>query len=114
MSAAITQKEIDAIRKMAIGFKAAQARGAAWREEQDKLSTERIAKNERFYAVWTTLDGVDVLQVPGDCVAAFPASGKRGSRVYVVFDVNTREELCQLKKNEVNSWLFRHAQSYLA
>ena len=113
MNTSLTQREIDAIRKMAVGFKAAQAREAAWREEQDKTSAERISKNERFCAIWMTLERVDILQVPGDCVAAFPASGKRGSRVYVVFDVNTREELCQLKKNEVNSWLFRHAQSYL-
>lgn len=56
---------------------------------------------------WTTIDGVDVLRVPGSKYAAAPATNRRNAAHWIVFNVDTREESCQLTRRDVRSWLVR-------
>jgi hypothetical protein len=60
---------------------------------------------------WTTLEGENILQVPGSRYAALPTTGKKNAAKYIIFDVKTREEVTFLKKNEVNAWLTNKAIS---
>lgn len=47
--------------------------------------------------------------MPGAKYAALPTTGRKNAAVFVVFDVNTREEVVQLKKSEVTGWLAKAA-----
>lgn len=58
-----------------------------------------------------TLDGVEILRVPGSKYAAFPVTGKRGARTWQTFKVDTREPVAQVRKDELSAWLARMAQS---
>lgn len=60
---------------------------------------------------WDTLEGQLILRVPGSNFAAIPANGKKNSAKFVVFDVNTREEITFLTKKEVFGWLAKRAIS---
>jgi hypothetical protein len=60
---------------------------------------------------WSTIDGVEVLRIPGEPLAAIPCSGRRSASRFQAFDVATREALCQLTKREIRSWLIRMARS---
>ena len=67
------------------------------------MTTEQPIKCYR--AIWTEIDGVAVLQIPGSKYAAQPITGRRNARTFVAFQVDDREELCQLKSAEVSGWL---------
>lgn len=67
-----------------------------------KFSAENEAK-------WETLEGHAILRVPGQPLAALPCSGRKNSRVFQVFNVETRETECQLTNREVHSWLYKRA-----
>ncbi len=63
-----------------------------------------------FEPTWQQIDGVDVMRVGDEPVAALPHTGKRSAAKFIVFDVQTRETLCYLTAKEVRSWLFRDAK----
>ena len=64
-----------------------------------------------FDVKWTELEGVPVLTIPNSPFAALPATARRNAKTYVCFDMRTREELCQVRKSEVNAWLCSAARS---
>lgn len=64
---------------------------------------------QKHVAKWTSIDGVGVYQVPGSKIAALPANDKKSSPKWIVFNVETRKEMTQLKKNEVLIWLSKYA-----
>ena len=68
--------------------------------------SQAILKNQ---PQWEKLEGNWILHVPGRPVAAVPASGKKNSRVFIVFDLKARNEIAQIKKTEVTSWLVKEA-----
>lgn len=61
---------------------------------------------------WETLEGNLILRIPGQPLAALPMSGKKSSPIFVIFDVKKRQEIIQLKKSEVASWLVREAEGH--
>lgn len=61
-------------------------------------------------ATWQEIDGVAVLRIANEPVAALPATGRRNSARFVAFNIDTREEVAQLTRGEVHSWLFRVAR----
>ena len=83
------------------------ARAAAERERQRAEERARIwnEPDEANLPQWTTLEGVEILRIPGAKHGAIPATGRRNAVNYVAFDVNTREELAYLRKDEVRQWL---------
>jgi 3D (Asp-Asp-Asp) domain-containing protein len=92
------------------------APGAKRRAEREKAQRDRWHGERRGHehllakqAQWEQLEGHWILRVPGRSVAALPATGKKNAARFVVFDMNTREELAQLNKDEVFEWLFREA-----
>lgn len=58
---------------------------------------------------WSTVDGVEVLRIEGEPVAALPCSGRRSASRFQAFDLATREMLCQLTKREIRGWLISEA-----
>lgn len=56
------------------------------------------------------IDGQYVLQVPGSDVAALPVSGRKNAARWTVFNIETREEVTQLKKSELRQWLIDDAR----
>lgn len=58
---------------------------------------------------WQTIDGVPVLRIGDEPVAALPATGRKTAARFVMFDVVTRVEICQILKAEVRGWLWHHA-----
>ena len=95
--------------RMAAGANRLQAHEAKIRAEE---APRRDANYQRIIAAqpeWETLEGVEILRSPGSAYAAIPASGKRNARQFQVFNVKTREPVCQLKKDEVTGWLVNRA-----
>jgi len=66
-----------------------------------------LSKKLKIAPVWTKLEGQDILQIKGSKYAALPATGKKNSAKFIIFDVNTRKEITYLKKTEVENWLIR-------
>jgi Methyltransferase small domain. len=58
-----------------------------------------------FDPEWTELDGQKILHIPGSKWAAVPNNGKKVSKRWTAFNVETREEGPQLTQQEVRSWL---------
>jgi len=69
----------------------------------------RLAAIEAAEPQWEPFEGVEILRSPGRPVAAIPASDRRDSRQFVVFDLETREEIAYLRKREVVPWLVKEA-----
>jgi hypothetical protein len=64
---------------------------------------------QKHQAKWTKIDGIGVYQVPGSKIAALPANDKKSSPKWIVFNIDTRKEMTQLKKKEVLVWLSKYA-----
>jgi len=62
-------------------------------------------------AVWAKLEGNLILQIPGSKYAALPTTGKKNASAFVVFNVDERKEITQLKKSEVRTWLAQKAKN---
>ena len=104
----LPQRDIDAIKLSAAGFKRRL-------KSEDAAHMARLEELEKQPPLpqpeWELIDGVEVLRVPGGRYAAAPTSGKRGSSHFMGFDVQLREEICQLRKTEVRGWLIRTSQN---
>jgi hypothetical protein len=59
--------------------------------------------------IWTQIDGIGVYRVPGSRIAALPTNDKKSSRTWVVFNVDSRKEMTQVRKNELFGYLARYA-----
>lgn len=78
------------------------------------IDSQREARYQKILFLqpeFETLDGIEILRSSGSDFAAFPASGKRNSRVWQIFNIKTREPITQLRKNEVVSWLVKIAMT---
>jgi inorganic pyrophosphatase len=71
-------------------------------EEHGLTDTESVPVWE---PEWTELDGQKILRIPGSKWAAVPNNGKKISKAWTAFNVDTREEGPQLKQSEVRKWL---------
>lgn len=82
-------------------------------EEGRKLSEKRFKELvERFpLADWTTVDGVLVLRAGNSKFVAAPRNGKKTAATFEVVDLEARELVTVLKKDEVYSWLWRASQA---
>lgn len=56
-------------------------------------------------AVWTTVEGIEVLQVAGSNYVAIPVNGRRSSARFDICQLDPREFYCQVTKAEVRQWL---------
>jgi hypothetical protein len=63
-------------------------------------------------ARWETIEGVEVLRVPGDDLAAIPMTGHRNSRAFQVFRVSSREPWCQIAKADIHGYLSKNSAAY--
>lgn len=81
------------------------------REEYHETLSAALDRHQGMDPKWETLEGVDVLRVPGDDLAAFPITGRKNARVFQVFTVSSREPGCQLKKAEVYGWLSKNSEA---
>lgn len=82
--------------------------------EQEAMAARARATVEHLVlqrAQWTTIDGVDVLQIPGSNYAAVPCTDRKDARRFTVFTVDEREEYCQLTRKEVYDWLYAVAKT---
>lgn len=59
---------------------------------------------------WEQLEGQWILRIPGRSVAALPTTGKRNATRFVIFDINSREEITQVRKDEVRAWLIAESR----
>ena len=58
---------------------------------------------------WTKIEGIGVYRVPGSKIAALPANDKKSSQNWIIFNVETREEITSLKKKDLFAWLSKYA-----
>lgn len=84
---------------------------SADRDAYHKTLAKVLARHQDMDPKWETLEGVDILRVPGDDLAALPATGRKSARVFQVFTVSSREPRCQLKKSEVHGWLSKNSEA---
>lgn len=112
------KKDLDreAIERMAPGANRRMARESAQRARHEKaLQTPGTEEHRRFQSIlanqpeWERLEGQWILQVPGRSVAALPTTGKQNAANFVVFNIDSREEIAFLKRGEVFGWLAREA-----
>ena len=82
-----------------------RVRQAEWMARVD--SPEHQASLPVF--AWEELEGNPIFRIKGQSKAALPCDGRKGSKgVYAMFDVEEREELCQIPWRRVSEWLFRN------
>ena len=70
-----------------------------------KAFEEKLKKHP--LADWTTVEGVLVLRCGKSRFVGVPKNGKKTAANFDVIDLEKRELVVQLKKNEVASWLWR-------
>lgn len=59
-------------------------------------------------AEWTEVEGCQVLRVEGSNYIGVPVTGRRSSKWFEIIDLNDRTGIvCQLKSNEIYTWLLR-------
>jgi hypothetical protein len=92
--------------------KRSEREGAAYKAVHDDPNSSfnrHVNALQKHQAKWTKIDGIGVYQVPGSKVAALPANDKKSSPKWIIFNVDTRKEMTQLKKKEVLVWLSKYA-----
>ena len=99
----------DRIKRMAVGAK----KRIKFEQESrmsDKDLEQKISEGKQFEPFDSTMEGQFVIMGRAG-LAALPATGKKSSKQWVVFDVDTREQIAILKRNEVRAWLYRDAKN---
>lgn len=111
---AISDKEV--IDKWAPGARRQRRQEVKRRQEHEKRrDTPGTPEHEHYQKIlrnqpkWEKLEGQWILRVPGRPVAALPVTGRKNSRNFIVFDIKKRDEITQLRKDEVVSWLVKEA-----
>ena len=84
---------------------------ARLREEGERVSSENFAAMVKVVplADWTDVEGVLALRCGSSRFVAVPKNGKRTGATFEVIDLDKRELVTVLKKDEVASWLWRTA-----
>lgn len=65
-----------------------------------------MTNNNCYQTKWTKAKGVDVLAIDGlTNIVAVPVTGRKNAAVFAAIDVAAGEELCQMPKADITTWL---------
>ncbi len=78
--------------------------------EMYKIGSIKAAKafEGKQLAEWVEVEGIQVLRVADSNYVGVPVTGRRNSKRFDIIDLNDRSDIvCQVKKEEVYTWLFK-------
>ncbi len=111
INSGVSDVDSEAIKKAAPGAIRRANRERQNYDDSFKDYDNRMEELAKHQPEWLKLEGQLILGVKGQSVAAIPNNGKKNSRIFTVFDTETRKEMIQLNKDEVRGWLIKNSKS---